>query len=211
MSTRANLVRCNCSKHNGLLISRMARSRCHERELRSNTESKEDDVDGYDPLSDSSHMEDDAASWSSPSSSDTDDDTSRQRHVHTEVDMLCIRLYGDFVQHNSTQDSVTANLRTWMGSVGQYLPAKIKEDMPMTCKQLLARYRQVTLRLHRIPLCPGGCSLLEGVTPTVNYSCWCNGHSNQAWRVTTAGNVSAVLEYITVALSDVIKSWYVYM
>ena len=125
-----------------------------------------------------------------------------------EAHNLCLRIYANMLEFNSTQDSVTAELKTWRQSIGKYLPPKILEAIPQTHKQLVSLFRKEMEPIIRIPACPADCSLLEDVTPTLAYTCHCDGKTNVAWRRTNSGNLSPVREFLTISLADVIRAWY---
>ena len=187
-SNRKQLKVCWCPKHNGQVVHYKVRQRCHMRQ--------QQDRMVIDPIS------------SQGDDHDMDIDVKSHDDELPEVDALCLRLYSDFVQHNSTQASVTANLQSWIVSVGHYLPTEFLENIPRTFKQLMARYDNKFISIYRIPVCPGGCSLLDEVNPSLQFVCDCNGSSNVPWRRTNKGTLVPKLEYITLALSEVIKSWY---
>ena len=125
--------------------------------------------------------------------------------------ILCLRVYANMLDFNSTEGAVTAELKTWCQSVGSFIPTKMLESIPQTHKQLLRYFQQKMFRIIRIPVCPADCSLLEDVKPTLAYVCHCDGKANVAWTRTRAGNLSPVREFLSVSLSEVIRSWYVYI
>ena len=191
-----NKVPCHCERHNGEYVHYSTRLRCQQREERA---SKLAFLDMNMDDSESSSEDDESKQ---PEGSVEDD-----VEGHSEIDVLCLRLYADFITHNGTQDGVTANLRSWLESVGKYLPDELRESMPTTCKQLIAHFQTKMISLIRLPVCPGGCSILDDVTPSLRFSCWCNGSQNVPWRETKSGALVAQVEYVTIALSEVIQSW----
>ena len=128
-----------------------------------------------------------------------------------EVEILCKRLYADMLDNNLTEDAVTANLRTWKRTMGHYFPAEILAAIPDTHKQLLSQFQSKMESIIRIPACAGDCSLLEDVNPTPRYSCGCTGVDMAAWKQSPRGNLTPVREFLTISLSENIRSWYIYI
>ena len=124
-----------------------------------------------------------------------------------ELETLCLRVYANMMDFNSTEDCVTAELQTWLQTVGKYFPLELQDKMPKTHKQLVSHFQKKMVGIMRIPACPADCSLLEGVRPTMNYVCGCDGEDNVAWRRTKGGNLAPVREFLTISLAEVIRSW----
>ena len=99
-----------------------------------------------------------------------------------EVDLLCFKLFANYVEDNSSQESVTNNLTSIISTVGRFLPPEQLVKLPATFAQLRALFAPYLQRLIRIPVCPGDCQLLDETRPSSRYECWCDGSRNIAWR-----------------------------
>lgn len=188
---------CWCDDHDGVLLTYYERQKCAKAQLApkftqriTNVESSRLDFDYGDS---SDNGEDD----------DIEPEYSRQLD---EVEVLCIRLFGNMSDHNSTQDSVTDELQTWTSTLGHHLPSEILGRIPRTYKQLRGLFRHRLLPFLRMPVCPGCCSMLEDVKASVLYQCPCG---NFPFRRLHSGNSAAKREFLFTPLSDVVRSWYV--
>ena len=126
-----------------------------------------------------------------------------------DVELLCLRLYADMLDNNLTEDAVTANLQTWKRTMRSYFPEEVYAAIPNTHAQLLSRFKSKLTNIIRIPACPNDCSLLEDVKPTTRYTCGCTGVDMVAWKQTPRGKLTPLREFVTISLSEVIRSWYV--
>ena len=140
---------------------------------------------------------------------DSDDEVWIGKHavVHNDVDLLCLRLFSNMVDNNDTHTSVTANLQTWLASMQKYLPQEIADGIPHTSKELVARFSKQYIDLLSIPVCPGECALLDGVTPSLAYECKCNGRRNKPWRYTYVLEVYICI-YVYIIILLLLLSWF---
>ena len=188
---------CWCDDHNGALLTYYERQKCAKAQLAprftqriTNVQPSRVDFDhGYS----SDNDEED----------DIEPDYSRQLD---EVEVLCLRLFSNMSDHNSTQDSVTDELQTWTSTLGHHFPIDILGRIPRTYKQLRGLFRHRLMPYLRMPVCPGCCSMLEDVKASVLYQCPCG---NFPFRRLSSGNSAAKREFLFTPLSDVVRSWYV--
>ncbi len=76
-----------------------------------------------------------------------------------EVERLCLRLFANKVDHNSTGDSITGNLLDLHATVGAFIPSHQRDRLPRSFKQLAALYKSHMLDILRIPVCRSECML----------------------------------------------------
>ena len=156
---------CFCAQHDGAHVHYKTRQRCARR--------VQQGVDlGDVSIRNSAHSEEDEPM------------VCRWDHflLEDEIDALCLELFANHVDSNSTEDSVTSNLMAITKHMGNFLPERLRGRIPSTFKQLRAMFTPYMTRLIRLAVCPGECRILNDVKPTINYKCWCDGNTNVAWR-----------------------------
>ena len=160
-------VSCDCPRHKGEMVHYKRHQRCLSR------------MEGDDVKQDL-HVSDDSSD--DLDISDVDDDREQCFKIEDDIDRLCFEIFANHVDSNTTQESVTQHLTTIRATLGAYLPRDKRERIPKNFHSLRTIFEPHMVRLIRLPVCPGECQLLENVTPTVNYTCWCDGKKNTAWR-----------------------------
>jgi len=120
-------------------------------------------------------------------------------------------LYANKVDHNLTEDAVTAGLLTWKRSWGQYVPPEEVAKLPTNARALLRMFERKQIPIHRIPVCPADCRLLDDVEPDSKYVCDCDGKQNLPWRMTNAGSLVANRQFNAISIVELIRSWLLYM
>ena len=173
---RRRLVPCHCSEHKGQHIHYKKRQRCEAQLVLDRIQPPAADPGSPAHMySDDDGMSDDI---------DSEQDSLRHQEVSTadEVHTLCFRQFAAMLDHNMTEDGVTANLQAWLSSIKPWLPLEVRAEIPRTYKGLMGHFRKSFLAIDRLPVCPAECSLLDHVEPSLTYVCHCDGKGHYPWR-----------------------------
>lgn len=113
---------------------------------------------------------------------DIDDIPTAREQAMESINLLHHKMFAAFIEHNMTQGAITAVQQAWLTTVGHHVPEYLRECVASTYKQLQGKFREHMPRIVRLPVCPGECSLLTHVKPSLTFSCHCDGTENKPWR-----------------------------
>ena len=168
---------CHCPRHNGQCLTYHTHLACQTRRL------LHDCVPNYER---SKEAPDDITTSVVQGNINMDILSDEDDHCEIgsgdEADTLSNQLFANMIDHNMTQNAVTAICQSWLCTMGTFIPPEIRANIPQTHRQLVAKFKPKMLRLIRIPVCPGECRLLDDVKPTLAYVCHCSGTGKRAWR-----------------------------